>query len=74
MLKRLLSFFLPKQDVFLYKEFDSEEEYFRELHWFNFSRLTPYNISDRKKRVLVALAKRTGNYSMINFKYREVSA
>lgn len=74
MLKKLLSFFLPKEDVYTYKEYSSESEFLRELHWFNFSRLEPYNISDRKKRVLIALAKRTGNPSMIDFKYKEVCA
>jgi len=74
MLKKLFSFFLPKEDVYTYREYSSESEFLRELHWFNFSKLELYNISDRRKRVLIALAKRTGNNSMIDFKYKEVCA
>lgn len=73
MLRKLLSFLLPKDDVFIYKEYSSEDEFFEELHWFNFSNLEVYNISDRKKRVLVALSKRIGDASIIDFKYREVT-
>lgn len=56
-------------NVFVYEPYSSEEEYIAEVKWFIYQPLSAEPYTDREKRVIIALAKKMGKESMVNFKW-----
>lgn len=58
-------------NVFVYEPYSSKEEYIAEVKWFIYQPLSNRPYTDREKRVIIALAKKTGKESMVNFKWAD---